>query len=180
MIRDFLDFDLESALVSIKSQASLWKSLRGTYSDVRDISGFYKISLDSTGLNKENKLMYLEQDYQWHPPSEMKKFIESLLSVKSIEQVKQGLDELEAKFEEKGPKALLPFDQTLLGLVQHEETQIATRTFEFLLEIIRHEASNINHFYPIMLQSIKNIMQKPELVVEFTILAMPKGNIHYT
>ena len=61
-----------------------------TYPDVKDVGGFYQISLDSNGLNKENKLMYLEQEYIWHPPKDFRKFIENLLSAKSVEQISQG------------------------------------------------------------------------------------------
>ena len=61
VLKNFVDSDLEAALEIVRSQSALWAKLRSTYSDVRDVQGFYKISLDqsSSTMNNDNKLMYL-------------------------------------------------------------------------------------------------------------------------
>lgn len=94
---------------------------------------------------------------------------------KSCDQIKRGMGDLEAKFEEKGAPALIPFDQQLLSLLQNDDPTVVKRAFTFLLEIIRAEPKNIWDYYNRMLESLKGKMINSDIVTEFVILAMPKG-----
>ena len=180
VLKNFVDSDLEAALEIVRSQSALWAKLRSTYSDVRDVQGFYKISLDqsSSTMNNDNKLMYLDNN-QWRPPPDFRSYLTTMFKSKSCDQIKRGMGDLEAKFEEKGAPALIPFDQLLLSLLQNDDPTVVKRAFTFLLEIIRAEPKNIWDYYNRMLESLKGKMINSDIVTEFVILAMPKGKENF-
>jgi len=180
LLKRFLELDIVNGLKFLEEYTTLWHDLMAVYgTDTRDVQLYHAIFVVKVPQYQvpEHVLLAIQNDnFRGLDPADRIHIEHNLTGFPNM--VIESIRSIHAALEDKGPKAVMPFEYGILDALTCILPDARAMAFDILLELIQHEPSKIKIYYQRMLNAMD---QGPEIlaterVMKFTVLAMTKSD----